>query len=201
MNNSFWEAVAKRRTIYALGNEQLVNEKRLEEILKDTLLHTPSAFNSQSTRVVLLLGTEHTKLWNIVLAKLKERVSDKQFEQTEKKINTCFAAGYGTVLFFEDCSVVEGLQKSFPSYSEMFPIWSQHANAMHQFVVWTGLENEGLGVSLQHYNPLIDEAVAKEWKIPQNWQLVAQMPFGSPLVDAEPKEFKALEERLLVFNN
>ena len=51
---------------------------------------------------------------------------------------------------------------------------------MHQLVVWTGLEAEGLGASLQHYNPLIDDEVKQEWNVPANWKLIAQMPFGNP---------------------
>ena len=35
------------------------------------------------------------------------------------------------------------------------------------------------GASLQHYNPLIDEAVAKQWHINPNWKLIAEMPFGT----------------------
>jgi predicted oxidoreductase (fatty acid repression mutant protein) len=36
-----------------------------------------------------------------------------------------------------------------------------------------------VGASLQHYNPLIDAAVAREWNVPAYWKLRAQMPFGS----------------------
>ena len=47
---------------------------------------------------------------------------------------------------------------------------------MHQFAIWTMLEDAGLGASLQHYNPLIDEKVQNEWKLNPNWKLIAQMP-------------------------
>ena len=36
----------------------------------------------------------------------------------------------------------------------------------------------GIGANIQHYNPVIDERVAKEWNIPTNLVLRAQMPFG-----------------------
>jgi predicted oxidoreductase (fatty acid repression mutant protein) len=70
---------------------------------------------------------------------------------------------------------------------------------MHQYVVWTSLEIEGLGASLQHYNPLIDADVRKEWNIPDSWNLVAQMPFGKIVAPAGEKEFQPLEERIKVF--
>ena len=84
----------------------------------------------------------------------------EKFSSTEEKINS-FDAGYGTILFFEDNSIVEYLQKEFPTYKDNFPIWSQHTSGMHQFVIWTALESEGYGASLQHYNELIEEDVKK----------------------------------------
>lgn len=105
-----------------------------------------SAFNSQTTRVVLLLGDEHQKLWRIVKDQLEERLPEEQYRQSEKKIDTSFSCGYGTILFFEDRSIVEGLQKQFPTYHENFPTWSQHTSAMHQLAIWTMLEDKGLAL-------------------------------------------------------
>jgi len=61
------------------------------------------------------------------------------------------------------------------------------------------LENEGLGGSLQHYNELIAVDVAKEWNLPDNWKLNAQMPFGTPVTQPGEKEYKPLEDRLKIF--
>ena len=199
MTKSFWEAVKGRRSIYAIGSEKTVPETKIEEIVREALLHTPSPFNSQSTRLVLLFGEEHKKLWDLTLAELEKIVSPKQFEQTAKKINDCFASGYGTIMFFEEKKIVENLCNSFPSYADRFPFWSHHTNAMHQFVLWTALEAEGLGASLQHYNPLIDDAVRNEWGLPESWQLIAQMPFGKVLAPAGDKEFGDIDERLKIF--
>jgi predicted oxidoreductase (fatty acid repression mutant protein) len=70
---------------------------------------------------------------------------------------------------------------------------------MLQLVIWTALENEGLGASLQHYNPIIDEEVKKEWSIPENWKLIAQMPFGKPTAPAGEKQFNPVEDRVKIF--
>ena len=43
---------------------------------------------------------------------------------------------------------------------------------------------EDLGIEFS--NPLIDEAVKKEWNFNQDWELVAQMPFG--MLADEPGE-------------
>ena len=199
MEKSFWSAVKGRRSIYNIGAEKIVSEEKIEEIVTDALLHTPSPFNSQSTRLVLLFNEEHKKLWQLTLDVLKKKVSPEQFEQTANKINGCFASGFGTVLFFEEMKTVDHLCNSFPSYADRVPYWSHHTNAMHQFVIWSALEAEGLGASLQHYNPLIDEEVHKNWNIPASWQLIAQMPFGNVLATAGEKEFGKIEDRLKIF--
>jgi predicted oxidoreductase (fatty acid repression mutant protein) len=85
----------------------------------------------------------------------------------------------GTVLFYEDQDVVRGLQEKFALYAENFPVWSEQAGGMAQLSTWAALANAGVGASLQHYNPLIDAAVAREWNVPAYWKLRAQMPFGS----------------------
>ena len=89
-----------------------------------------------------------------------------------------FKAGAATVLFFEDQDVVKGLQEQFPSYAANFPIWADQANAMVQYAVWTTLAAAGIGANLQHYNPLPDAAIAKEWNLPESWLLRAQMVIG-----------------------
>lgn len=198
MERNFVEAIKHRRSIYGLSDDISLTDQEIEQIVETALKHAPSSFNSQSTRLVVLLKDNHKELWDITKAILKAIVSPEQYEATEAKINGCFRAGYGTVLFYEDQEVVEGLQAAFPSYSERFPVWSEHASAISQFVIWTMLEDAGLGASLQHYNPLIDEAIAKRWDINPKWKLIAQLPFGKPTVEAGEKTFEPIEKRLIV---
>lgn len=199
MNRDFKEALQNRRTHYNITDKSLIADKEIEEIIKFAIKHIPSSFNSQSTRVVLLLGKHHIKLWDITKEMLQKIVSTETFAATEAKINGCFSAGYGTVLFFEDQAVIKGLQSAFPLYQENFPTWSEHTSAMHQLAIWTMLEDAGFGVSLQHYNPLIDEEVIKNWKLPTDWKLIAEMPFGLSTKEPEPKEFKPIEDRIRIF--
>ena len=168
-------------------------------VLHQVVKHVPSAFNSQTTRLVLLLGDEHAKFWNIVKNTLKKIVPDDVFVKTENKINRSFASGYGTVLFWEDTEVVNNFMTTYPLYADNFKTWSQQTSGMHQFTVWTMLENLGFGASLQHYNPLVDEEVKRVWHLPKEWTLVAQMPFGMPIAAPEEKTYKPLEERVKVF--
>lgn len=198
MSKDFYAAIKNRRTIYGIGKESPISDEKIIQIVNDAVKYTPTAFNSQTGRVVVLLGEEHNKLWDITKEELRKVVPADSFSQTEEKINS-FRNGYGTVLFFEDQSIVESLQKQFALYKDNFPIWSEQASGILQYIVWTSLEIEGLGASLQHYNPLIDEEVRKQWNIPSNWKLRAQLPFGKPTAPAGEKEFSPLDERVKVF--
>lgn len=199
MKHTFEDALKERRTYYRIGNTPLLGDEDLQKLVETTVLHVPSAFNSQSTRIVLLLREQHKRLWEIVKETLKPLVPEKAFEASCRKIDGSFASGQGTVLFFEDQRVVKQLQERFPLYRDSFPVYSEHTSAMHQFVLWTLLEEAGYGASLQHYNPLIDEAVVREWKLDSEWKLVAQMPFGSREGEPDGKTFQPLEERIKVF--
>lgn len=52
---------------------------------------------------------------------------------------------------------------------------------------------------MQHYNPLIDSSVAKQWNLPTEWRLVAQLVFGSPETEPSEKAQKPVEERVKIF--
>lgn len=196
--STFLDAVKARRSYYGISKESVISDDKIVELIHEAVKYTPSSFNSQSARVVVLLGENHNKLWDITTQTLKAIVPADQFASTEEKMGS-FKNGYGTVLFFEDNAVVAGLQQSFPSYADNFPKWSQHSSGMLQFVVWTALENEGFGASLQHYNPLIDEEVKQTFDVPDSWNLIAQMPFGKPVAQPGDKEFQPLETRVKVF--
>lgn len=198
MSINFYDAVEKRRSYYGISKETVVSDERLLEIIEFAVKHTPSAFNSQSGRVVVLLGENHDQLWDITTETLRKIVPADNFQSTADKMKG-FKDGYGTVLFFEDESIIKGLQEKFSLYKDNFPIWAQHATGMIQYVVWTALTSEGFGASLQHYNPLIDEEVKKKWGIPETWKLIAQMPFGKPTAEPGDKSFEPLDKRIKVF--
>ena len=191
-------AIQDRRTYYAIGSDAVLSDAETAKRIEQAVLHVPSAFNSQSGRVVVLFGEAHKKLWNITLETLHAIVAADRFAPTEEKIAS-FAAGHGSVLYFNDEDVTAGLMEQFAAYRDNFPIWAQQANGMLQYAVWMLLEEQGFGVSLQHYNPLIDEQVKRTWGLPASWKLIAEMPFGTPLAAPGEKAFAPLESRMKVF--
>ena len=104
MQTHFVELIKKRRSVYNLGNQINVSRDYICQLIKEIVKYTPSAFNSQSTRVVLLFGKQNQKLWQITLNCLKNIVPAEKFATTEQKIAS-FAAGYGTILYFEDLEI------------------------------------------------------------------------------------------------
>jgi hypothetical protein len=199
MYREFQSLVENRRSIYGLSDDTSVDSGKIAELVRHSIRHAPSAMNSQSARTVILFGDHHKKLWNLTKEILRKLVPAESFQQTEKKIDS-FSAGAGTVLFFEDRSVVENLQKQYPLYADNFQPWALEASGMLQYIVWTALSASGLGASLQHYNPLIDDNVRREWNIPDNWKLVSEMVFGKPVAEPSEKKFLPVEERVLVFD-
>lgn len=195
----FFQLIENRRSYYEIDKSSPISDKEIQDIIEHSIKYVPSSFNSQSARVVLLLGENHDKLWEIVRETLRKIVPADAFASTDAKIDS-FKNGYGTVLFFEDEEVVESLQKQFELYKDNFPVWSLQSSGMLQYTIWVALEGAGLGASLQHYNPLIDDEVKEKWNLPKKWKLLAQMPFGTPKGKPGEKEFAPIESRFKIFS-
>ncbi len=192
-----YRAMENRHSNYSIGGGSLMSDTEIENILKRVINSAPSAFNSQSSRTILLLGESHIAFWKIVMDTLRRKVPADKFQITKMKIES-FAAGYGTVLYYEDMDIVKNMQEKFPSYSDNFPVWSQQSSGMLQFAVWIAFASEGFGASLQHYNPIIDEETAEKFDVPKNWKLIAQMPFGESTVTPKTAVHDPIEEHFFV---
>lgn len=186
------EAIINRRSIRKVKKNAAITKDKIEELLKISV-HAPSSFNMQSGRVVVLMDNEHEKFWDIVKETLRARVPAENFAATEERL-LGFKDGVGTILFFENQATIKQMQENAPSYKEQFPFWSHQGNAMLQYATWMSLTTEGIGASLQHYNPIIDEEVKETWNIPAEWSLVAQMPFGEPNEQAGEKTSLPFED-------
>ena len=180
-----------RRSQYVLGRNLPLAENEVLEIIDNAVKYSPSAFNSQTAHAVVLLGDNHQKLWDITFEELGKFLPNEDAKTATKAKLDGFAAAYGTILFFEDHDVVKGLQEQFPSYADNFPLWSEQSTGIASFAVWNALAEAGVGANIQHYNPVIDERVAKEWNIPTNLVLRAQMPFGEIVGEPAPIERKS----------
>ncbi|AJE47115.1 nitroreductase family protein [Celeribacter indicus] len=188
MTNKTLELLMKRRSQYALGKTLPLSADQAEALIKEAVRQSPSSYNSQSSRAVILFGAESEKVWTLIEAELRKIVPADAFASTEAKMKS-FAAGAGTVLFYEDQEAVRTLQEQFPLYADAFPGFSSHSSGMAQLAVWTALAEEGIGASLQHYSPIADAALAEAFGVPAGWKLIAQMPFGSNEAGFQEKTF------------
>lgn len=108
MTNPTIATLQKRRTQYALGRNVSLSNAELEALIKEAIRLTPSSFNSQSSRAVILFGEASEKFWQLTEDALRAIVPADAFAPTEAKMKA-FAAGVGTVLFYEDQDTVKGL--------------------------------------------------------------------------------------------
>ena len=94
MERSFSEALKHRRTYYSITNQSPIPDQEIECIVNMTVRHVPSAFNSQSTRVVLLLGVR--RAWNLpghwhLIAEMPfglpvTKPGEKEFQPLEERV-------------------------------------------------------------------------------------------------------------------
>lgn len=196
---TFSQAMEQRRSQYAIGADLPISKEKVEQIVAHAIKHVPSSFNAQSARVALLFGESHQRLWTITKESLRAIVPQEQFSATEQKIDG-FAAGAGTILFFEDQEVIQSLVNKFELYAKNFPTWSEQSSGMLQYAVWTHLAEQHVGATLQHYNELIADEVKKTFSIPSNWKLIAQIPFGNITAPPKEKTFSPMEQRFIVFH-
>lgn len=196
--STFVSAISARRSQYALTDAAALSDSEIVDLIRSVAGEVPSAFNAQPQRAVVLFGEDHHRLWAIVHDALRAVVKDDTaFAATEQKI-AGFDAAHGTILYFDDTTVTKNLQERFPSYATNFPVWAQQANGMLQFAVWSALAEAGIGANVQHYNPLIDDAVRDAFGIPADWKLIAQMPFGEVTAPAGEREHMPVDEQVQV---
>jgi len=196
---TFVDQLKKRRSIYVLGRKVHFSQAYLAELIQEAVRSCPSVLNSQSSRIVVLFGDSHEQFWQIVKEVQRKLAMAHVFAGTAMKIDQCMA-GYGTVLFYEDQSTIQKLQKKIPFNAQDFPIWSEQTSGMAQYAVWTALSDSGIGACLQHYNPSIDTAVAEHFHIEESWLLRAQLVFGSIEQEADLKPASQDAERFRILS-
>ncbi|XBW37369.1 hypothetical protein QEN19_002949 [Hanseniaspora menglaensis] len=176
------KAIAARRTIYSLKPElpSGVTIEKVQEITQAILKDTPSAFNSQPNKVVILTGEAHKQVWNQVVEAIPT-------EDGKRRPQSAADEAFGTIIFLTDDAVTKGLQEGFPAWAAAFPDFAVTSNGGVQISTWTALSQlPGFGAHLQHYNFL--KGFLGD-KIGENWTVQAQLVFGSKVAEAGEKSY------------
>lgn len=199
----FITQISSRRSIYALGRRSILSDKELTDLIKKSVRESPTSFNSQTSRVVILLGDQHERYWNeIAVPALRKAVGndDAAFEKGSQRMIQ-FRDAYGTALFYEDQGAVKAMQEKVAIYADRFPEWSTQSSGMAQINTWSALSLAGYGANLQHYGNLTQKPLAEAFGIPTNWQLYSELVFGSPEKEAGEKTYIDDDERFRVFGS
>ena len=193
----FTDLAKQRRTAYAIGKNTELSNKEIADRIREVAQQIPTAFNSQTTRLVVVFGEDNVKLWDHVLDVQKDVMEGDMWEMMSGVMQGA-KAGVGTVLFFEDHNTIE----STLGKNERADVYKQHHNANAQYGIWLALTELGLGGSLQHMNigfeQGFDKSVKEMFGLPASYEMIAQMPFGSIEAEPNPKDHIDSNEQVRV---
>ncbi|MCG7344862.1 nitroreductase family protein [Sporosarcina sp. ACRSL] len=197
--STFVELVEKRRSIYALGTNSEYSKKDIENRIREVVKQVPTAFNSQTTRVVVLFDEAKNKFWDHIYD-VQKNILEGGMQEWMSGVVTGAKNGIGTVLFFEDLDAA----KQMPTQGARTEAYKQNNNANAQYAVWLALAEMDLGASLQHFNvgyeQGFDKATREMFNLPETYEMIAQMPFGSIEQDIDEKEHIDTDVQVKVFS-
>ena len=150
---------------------------RTRQRLLEAVSLTPAAFNLPPWHVVLV-HERRDALWSEVEAGFREHLSEDRLERYLDRLEG-FRAGVAVALVFADQRVDRALREE-KGVSEQTAIeFVQQALGMVQLALWLGITAEGLASSLQHWDDLIGERMARFCGLaPNDFRLAATMPIG-----------------------
>lgn len=191
--------IKKRRSVYALEKGSPVSDEELIRRVKEAVSYSPTAFDSRATRIVIALGDSHSFVWKSVHDALEKIVPPAKFRSTEEKLKA-FDGAYGTVLVYKDLTAIEELKKEYPTYANRQDDWGEQNVGILVHALWLTLVDLGFGVNIQHYDPLLDEAVNREFGVEDGLKLETEIVFGLPNMVPEEKEIPDPETRVREFH-
>lgn len=193
--SQFTDLVKQRRTQYAIGNNTELSNEEISDRILEVAREIPSASNSQTTRLVVVFGDKHVELWDHILDVQKGVMQGQMWEMMSGVMEGA-KAGVGTVLFFEDLDAVAAM----PAQGAREEAYKQNNSANNQYAIWLALTDLGLGGSLQHMNigheQGFDKSVLELLDLPESYEMIAQMPFGS--IESTPADKEYIEDSVRV---
>lgn len=193
----FDQLLEKRRSTYMMSANTDVTEEAIVEALRKNVRQVPTAYNSQTTRYVVVFGDANKKLWEHIYDVQKDVLDSELWTQVGPVVNS-YKDVKGTVIFFEDHNALENI----PSPGNSRNIYKQNNAGNGQLVTWLTLAELGLGATLNHFNigfeQGFDSKIREFFNLPDTYEMTAQMPFGAIEQPAYPKDFMDSEEQVQV---
>ena len=182
--SNFLEIANKRRTQYMIGGEANHSIEEIAAELARVVTASPSAFNSQTTRLVIVSEAANQKVWEIIDGTQKEILDEGMYNYFKGVFETAKNA-VGTVLFFE--------------------LYKEQNAAMAEYAALLRLAELGYGANLQHFNigfqQGFDRSIKEALDLPDHWELNAQMPFGPVIEPAQDLEKLNHEEQVRIIKD
>ena len=189
----FHDLVNSRRTVYGLGSNTDVTAEKVTEVLSNMAPKLPSAMNIQSTRLVVISGEVNKKVWELIDATQQQVMSEEMYAK-KAPVYAAAKKAPGTVLFWESRNDVN----SMPTRPARAQAYKENNHAIAAYATWLALTELGLGASLQHVNVGYEQGSDKEIRelldLPDDWEMLAQMPFGSIEAPAVVRPSKPADE-------
>jgi len=91
------DAIKGRGSLHLLSDNVEIPDEVVKEVVRDAILHSPTPFNCQSGRAVILLKEQHKKFWDLTNEIAKVAIPPPVFEKAFGPRIKMFRAAYGTV--------------------------------------------------------------------------------------------------------
>lgn len=145
--------------------------------LLDAVRLTPAAYNLPPWHVVLV-HERREELWSEVEAGFREHLSGDRLERYLVRLDG-FRTGVAVALVLADGRVARALREEKGVSPQTATEFVQQALGMVQLALWLAITAEGLVSSLQHWDDLIGDRMARFCGLaPQDFHLAATMPIG-----------------------
>ncbi|KAH3674582.1 hypothetical protein WICMUC_003128 [Wickerhamomyces mucosus] len=182
------QTFTNRRTQYQLSKAlpEGVTISQIQEIVQQYVKHIPTSFNSQTVRAVVLIGALHEQVWGSVVDAIPG-------DSGKKRPTSAKNEAYGTIVFFDDEDAISRATEKYSAYFDN--VYNSTSNGAVQIATWATIGELGLGGHLQHYNALVEKALAG--KVPQSWKVQAQLVFGTPVGTPYDKQFDENDVKVL----
>jgi hypothetical protein len=95
--SKFLSLVRGRRSVYELSPESTIPDSEIEDLVKFAIKWCPSAWNVQSARAIVLFGSQHQKLWDIVDQHMASQDLNEYNKAYVSNKMRQFKSSYGTV--------------------------------------------------------------------------------------------------------
>jgi predicted oxidoreductase (fatty acid repression mutant protein) len=169
--------LSRRRSIRRLQEGELTPDA-LERI-QEAILRTPSAYSVPLWHVVLIQERRRA-FWNEIEGGFRAGLERDRLGRYLDRLDG-FRGAAAVALIYEDRDAFPELRDAWNLSDEVAHSFVQQGLGMVQLAIWLALTAEGLVSSLQHWDWLVQERLARFLHLPsERYRLTATMPIGYP---------------------